>query len=327
MDYGLEYCWAKPEDATEIQAFLVVTFGPDSVQASPDRMRWLYFDNPLGLHISVCRSQGEIVACCGHLPRPVVIEGEEVMAGFGVDFMVAKSWRRRGLGKQLLELRLQRFDLGLSIGQSPDMSALYRTMSAMDLGSLQLGIHRRNFALAGNPKSTARNLAAWWLGKKGLRPRAGDGVESCSHENVMEIVSQSSEALGRWFQWRFNGPVYTDYPCRKVVRNDMTAGYIVGRREKGTNILVEMAGLSHTRAQLLAVAGWLGPEPETRILFAGDNLARDCRRAGYLLRPHGTRLIAQSRDSGIMASLRPGYIDLMAGSADTDLLRHPPKTD
>jgi GNAT superfamily N-acetyltransferase len=319
----LTYQWAEPGDAPEVEEFLAATFGRDSVQARPGRMRWLYFDNPLGLHLSLCRGGGEIVACCGHLVQPVTVAGQEFLAGFGIDFMVAEPWRRQGLGKHLLDLRLQRFDLCLSIGQSSGMTALYEAVGAKDLGPLKQGIFRRNPGLTGSPKAAARNLVAWWQGRKGPAIRAGDRLVSCSLNETVDTVSRSSAMLGRWVRWRYGGPAYRDYRFQEVLAQNGPTGVVVSRMENNRNVVVDLFALPENGMRALATISRLCPEPESRILFSGDLLTGHCRQAGFLLRPHGARLIALAKDREIMANLRPGSLNLMAGAADADLLRKP----
>ena len=52
MTGELKYSWAGPDDLAEVQAFTAEAFGPDSFQASAARVQWLYFANPLGIHVA-----------------------------------------------------------------------------------------------------------------------------------------------------------------------------------------------------------------------------------------------------------------------------------
>jgi len=323
MDKQLEYRWATPDDEEGIEHFLAATFGPDSVQSLPGRMRWLYFENPHGLHISLCLHQGEIVACCGHLPQPVTIAGKEVLAGFGVDFMVAERWRRQGLGKNLLDLRLQRFDLSLSIGQSAGMSALYDSHGSVDLGPMLRGIHRKSFAPGTNLRKTSRNFLAWLKGQQGIKPGTNDHLKSISLQDAVDWPPEVPDAQQRWAVWRFSGPVYNDYCAQELSTGGRSGGFIIWRKDGETHSVVHLASGMTQRPSLLAAAGRLGPSPETAILFTGDKLVRDCTIAGYLIRPHGARLIAHTRHKEIRERLVPGCLDLMSSSSDADLVRHP----
>ena len=146
---NLEFGWATEGDSGEIGAFLEKAFGPTSFQAHPARQRWLYFDNPLGLHIAFCRAQGQIVALCPHVPQMIPLRGNQILAGFGIDFFVIDQWRRRGIGREFLNMRLERFPLSLSTGQSSSMGTLYANMGATDLGPFHMGYFRKHPPLRG----------------------------------------------------------------------------------------------------------------------------------------------------------------------------------
>lgn len=323
MDSDLEFAWAEPKDEGEVREFLEGTFGPDSIQADSRRLRWLYFDNPLGLHLAVCRSQGSMVAFCGHLPHLVSISGTGFVAGFGIDFMVAEHWRRKGIGREFLEMRLQRFQLSLSIGQSPSMYSLYMSQGAKDLGSFHLGTHGRTLTKGRNLRSLLRNMATVWKGRRGIRLSDGYSLEPCGIEQISVPEHRSGEPLGRWMKWRFDGSTYSDYTCSELKHHDTSLGYLICRDDHGTTIIADLVPNSPSRAALLAGAGWLNPAPETRVLFYGHDLKQDCQKAGYLIRPHGARLLACSSDRDLLAALMPGSIELMAGASDADLMRRP----
>ncbi|MFO7609549.1 MAG: GNAT family N-acetyltransferase [Candidatus Krumholzibacteriia bacterium] len=317
MSGDLEFGWAGPGDLDEVEAFHVRHFGADSIQALPGRVRWLYFDNPLGLHLAVCRDGGELVACCGHLPQPVAVAGTTVTAGFGIDFMVAPSHRRRGIGRRFLDLRTERFPLSLSTGQSPAMLALYRASGAVELGPLFVGLRRRRPPLAGSPRDLAKGWALWAAGlaARGCAPAAG--VRTVDAPEAAALAGGSERAA--WFRWRYGGPVYADHGFLTD-----GAAAAVWREQAGIRTVVGLAGAPAARAGLLAAAARRPGAAWTRVPAAGDALRADLRRAGYLVRPLDAVLVALTRDAALQEALRPGALDLDGGAADTDLLRRPP---
>jgi GNAT superfamily N-acetyltransferase len=332
MNVNLEFRWADPDDLAEIQEFLSHTYGPDSIQALPGRCRWLYFENPLGLHVSLCRASGTIVAVCGHLPQTVRVGGREILAGFGIDFMVAPPWRRKGIGRRFLEMRLERFALCLSIGQSDEMSTLYRSVEACDLGPFHMGYFRRRPAIAGGIKSTIRNWAIWGQGHRGVRPSHDTSLKPCGfpiataystdrYANGDTAGNSSSFPPAQWLVWRFESTIYQDYICLEIKDGERITGYAVCREDDRGIHLIQLLCSHSDRAKVLAALARLLPFSETRILYHGNDMHQACRKAGYLSRPHGARLVAMTADPELQSTLVPGVIDLSAGAADADLLR------
>jgi len=218
-------------------------------------------------------------------------------------------------------MRLERFYLGLSRGQSNEMGALYRSLGACDLGPMQLGIFRRRPSFGSHPKLVARNLAVWARGLSGLRSRDGTSVRP-------RVVSELDHPHPAWFSWRY-GPssVYGDYFGLELDSGACSPGLAVCRSQAGYDLVVEIRSPEKFRAEFLAALGRTGGKVETRIMFTGRALGEDCRKAGFLIRPHGARVIGMTEDPELRESLETGMVELTAGAADGDLLRLPvPRT-
>ena len=320
MDVNLEFRWAEPDDLVAIQDFLSHTFGADSIQAVSGRCRWLYFENPLGLHVTLCLASGTIVAVCGHLPQTVLMQGREILAGFGIDFMVTPEWRRKGIGRRFLEMRLERFPLSLSIGQSKEMGALYRSQEACDMGPMYVGIFRRRPSIGLNPKTVARDFLAWAKGRSGLRIKEGTSVVP---GELKDLIPPHTE----WLRWRYATPSpYGDYVGLGLNIPGHPSGVAVCRSTTSHDLIVGIQNSPAARRESLAAIARNSVNLETRILFTGQKLGEDCRKAGFLIRPHGARLIGMTKDKELRNSLKIGAIDLTSGAADGDLLRFPSRT-
>jgi len=318
MNPKFNYSWAEPADESEIQNFNQRNFGPQSIQADAARCHWLYFDNPLGLHISLCRADGELVAVCGHLPQRVQIGPELVTAGFGIDFMVANEWRRQGIGRHFLEMRLDRFALSLSFGQSREMGALYQSFGGLNLGQIRMGIFRKRPSLSVNLKKTLRDGFAWTRGMRGQKLPLETEMVPGRMTSAADFSSQED-----WFKWRYEGGVYWDYECQELRSGNRPRGFAVCREENGLNTIVDLQVPLADRALLLAACARKTPNTESRFLFAGDRLMADCHQAGFLVRPHDAFLIAMTSHSHLRTLLKPGALDFTSGVGDADLLRHP----
>lgn len=315
MAVALAYDWAGPEDLPALEAFQRRTYGPDAVQCLPGRTRWMYFEHPHGLHVALCRDGDEIVAACGHLPQRVALGGREVLAGFGVDFMVAASHRRLGIGRRFLEMRAERFELSLSTGQSPGMLALYRSCGAVDLGPLLEAVRRGLAPRPGTPRRMARDAALWWRSRGGEEPAAD--VAEMDPASALSTVGGGDPA---WDRWRYAGAVYGDY------RGWIAEEAAVAGRVAGPVLQVADARGARRAALLAALAEAAGVE-EVRALGAGARLATDLGRAGFRVVPATARLVGLSREPAVQKALEAARAgdgpELLSGAADADLLRRP----
>jgi GNAT superfamily N-acetyltransferase len=322
MESNLAFDWAVPGDLPELEAFVARHYGPDSIQAQADRVRWLFFDNPRGLHVTVCRSAGEIVACCGHLPEVVVLGGQKYLAGFGVDFMVAPAMRRQGIGRQFLDMRLEKFDLSLSMGQSSAMGALYRDFGAKDLGPLFLGEQRRKPPFRGGPRFLAKGWLTW---ARGLAATRDDGHTRCRTVSFAAFFSAMAGLGGvdnlDWLRWRFQDTPYRDYRPGLLESGGSVCGGFFYRPDRGGLMLVELSLSSADRRHSLAAIVRSLPSPVTRFLFAGTVLSRSVQAAGFRTRPYGARLLGIARNRDLAGQLAIGAIDLTCATADADLIR------
>lgn len=307
--------WAEPDDVPDVVAFWHRQFGPGSVQAVPGRAEWLFAGQPGGPHIAMAATaDGAVVAACGHVVQRVEVpELGQREAVFGLDFMVDPSFRRQGLGARMLDLRLARFPLSLSTGQSTEMAALYRSRGALDLGGFWLARHRRALDLTEGPRGAVRGLVAMMHGRRGPR------VDGQRDRPATELPPDASDRA--WLIWRFDGPVYRDYRIERLVGNHGTS-VLVTRRQERREMLVHWEG-PVDRTAALALAARTGTTGRMDALFCGRQLAAEFAAAGYLVRPHEARLIGFTTDPELQAVLANGSIDLFAGSADADLLRKP----
>ena len=320
MNKELEFSWAQPQDLPAVEAFLEQMYGKDSVQAIPGRCQWLFFNNPFGLHVTLCRDQGKIVAFCGHLPYPVNIGGEEILAGFGVDFMVDPEYRRQGIGRRFLEMRLERFRLSLSTGQSEDMGQLYRSFGAIDLGCFYEGLYCRRPPLRGSLKSVVKGWVAWGCG---VIPRPG------SQRGLRFSIADQSLEKASWRTWRYQGPVYRDYVGWPS--SDFSTGEpaFVLRREGNSQRVVDFCGTDFSSNEIKQLPSLTSGLSTLKVLFAGGNLKRIFSDAGFFLRPIKSSLIALSHEPSIKKRLQSTGMGILAGVSDTDLLRmgNPPEKE
>ena len=75
-------------------------FGDPRIRSRiPERMEWLYRQNPLGpatTYVTVVSETGETCACATYFPRGLVVHGKPVRGGVLCDFAVNKQNRIAG---------------------------------------------------------------------------------------------------------------------------------------------------------------------------------------------------------------------------------------
>jgi len=282
---------------------------------------WLFADQPAGLCTALAEVDGRLVAACGHVVQTIDLPRHgPCEAAFGVDFMVAGEHRRQGLGARLLDLRLERFDLSLSTGQSSGMAALYRHQQAVDLGAFQLARTRRRPRLAGHPRALALEIV---MGLQALRrPRIDGQRRPLNQAEARQLISSFPAADEQWFEWRFQGPVYGDYRGWELT-TDRGRSLLVTRLEPDREIIVHLVG-ELPGAEALALAARTSTRSAQDALICGGSLADQLSGAGFLVRPYGARLIGASRLDSVQRDLASGVVDVFASAADADLLRRPP---
>ena len=321
MISGTPTCrWATPEDLPHLEVFWRTQFGHDSIQALPGRCLWLFADQPRGLQVALAEVDGEVVAACGHLVMTLNLPDVGPReAAFGIDFMISPAYRRRGLGSRILDLRLERFPLVLSTGQSPAMAALYRGRGAVDLGQLRLARSRHRPSLSGSPRAILRDLATSLAGRRRRGGRCRR--ERLGAQPIWDLAADFPGADPDWLAWRFAGPVYADHEFWRLEANGGT-GLLVSRRDASGEFLLHLEPAA-PRAELLAAAAATSPAPALSALVAGDRLVRDFAAAGFLIRPRDAHLIGMTQRAELVRVLLPGNVDLFASAADVDLLRRP----
>jgi GNAT superfamily N-acetyltransferase len=132
----------RPEDRRAIDALYRRVFGADAADAHHLRWEWEFARNPNtppeGPLIWVARENATLVGQCAAIPVRLQVAGQETIAGWGTDVMVAPERRRQGLGGQLLRTwdRHVGAALGLNPGDSSLHLFLFRKLGWPDLGTV-----------------------------------------------------------------------------------------------------------------------------------------------------------------------------------------------
>lgn len=334
MNRDLDFHWAEPQDLVPYERFLQETYGPQAIQTVPGRARWLFWDNPLGCHVTLCRYRGRIIGACGNLPYPVKLRESAKPSAFGIDMMVAPEMRRHGIAKQLFLMRQERFALSLSTGQSDGMMALYGKLSPLDLGATHSGLWCNAIQRTLSSRDLARDFVSWF------RPRLRNSASvTCQRSELSskdaaivagELRSGREDQMRSsdwytWFGWRYASSLYDDYLFWHLRTECGIEGILVSRIEGKTEHLVDLYSAPAHRIPLLAAAG-ASSRIRASILVSGSDLVADVVTAGFFARRLTSRLLAVEFANNRVDAKALRRLNLWAGASDIDLLRLPPST-
>lgn len=328
MTHGLQFRWADPHDRASLETFVAETYGHDAIQSTPGRVAWLYFAHPDGPHVILCEDAGRLVACCGHLPVVLRAADRELTAAFGIDMIVAATHRRRGIAHEFVTMRLERYDVGLSTGQSDGMSKVYTGFDVAPLGRWFTATGVRRPRLAATARATVRDALAWARSLACQTP-AGQRIPLDLDEAVAIADSLDTGAglrrNGRWWRWRFGGGIYNDTRSWLLNLDGAPAGLLASRLETGRETVQCLLATPDHWSDALALARATTPHCALDFLAGGPMAAARCRAAGCMVRPRDGLILACSRERGLATAVVSGPLDVQLADSDADLLRHSPR--
>lgn len=325
--------WAGPDDVPRIKAFFSESFGPDSFQSLSNRFEWLFLHNPAGFHAAVAETNGRVVAFRGYLPfacEPLT----DLRAAFGMDFLVLRECRGQGIGREILELAIERFDVAVAVGPTPANTQLHRNMGGCEIAGLYSAFCRcrrpRRFTAA---RACAREWASFvyhrCLAVRGATLRQADLGGACDVLGRLHSRLSPTEWGSRrdadFIRWRYAaGPYSADYAFLELRHRDLPAGIAVVRHVPGGSVaLVDVFCDAETRIRALRVLASCGLADSVTSYLGGESLRGAFLRAGYVVRPVEAVVYAISRDAGVMSDLRRRRWTSFSGDSDMDLIRRP----
>lgn len=329
---ALTFSWADASGPPHLTEFLTRTYGRDSFQALPGRWQWLLADHPGGLHLTLCHDGPRLVGLCGHHAFSLDLSGAETIgAAYGLDFMVAPDCRRRGIGRRFLQMRLDRFAVSISTGQSETMAALYERAGGRIIGRIWQACYHQRPPGGGGLRHVLRGWLAWGqaISRRRVngRRRPLDLAAAATALAGFECRHRPGEIgplpTPDYLRWRYGGSVYPDHRFWELTTAGNEQGILVTRAALRGEVLVELLCRPAARHRLLRLAGQTAAGGECRVLVGGDALASGLRAAGFLVRPRPGRIVAMAKDPVLLQKLtRVDYL-CYAGASDLDLLRRP----
>lgn len=104
------------------------------------RWHWQYFENPFcspcGISAWVYKIDGKVVGHIGTIPVQLNAGARKINAAWAVDFMTLSQYRRKGIGKALVDETSKHFDILMAIGITEMSLRLFMKMGWRHLGNI-----------------------------------------------------------------------------------------------------------------------------------------------------------------------------------------------
>lgn len=326
---SLSYRWAEANDVPAISEFIKLQFGPDSIQAASGRLESLFVRHPYGFHVAICSDDSGIVAIRCYLP--FYLNSPRWFCGFPVDLMVAPDCRRKGISSHFMMMADERFKLTVSSGQSSLQEKVYRKCDGREIARFYRAFVVKNLALNGlTVKQQVRDLLSWgrWRlggGRSGAVSRVAAAALNRYAEYIKDRLAPHELGVAadvEFVDWRYFNPFYRD--CRLVKVEVGTVSGLVAYRQVGDEVqILDLFASADQRAAILSGAISALPGRCVTAVFAGDSLAKLFKEVGFIVRPHGARLLTSG--PGAREQDLPVEADwlLYAGASDIALLDFP----
>ena len=171
-------------------------------------------------------------------------------------------------------------------------------------------------------------MAAWALPRlRGRRdPSRREPLTAAEAADLLAAQPPANSAprleymLSKWFRWRYDGPVYRDYRCWRLQTAGAEPAVLVTRHESGREHLVDVVATRSLLPRLLRAAVATSNARQVTALVAGRPLVDGLARAGFLVRPQDSHLVALTP---LKMAVDPSRLVFLAGISDADLIRIP----
>lgn len=318
-----------------------------------ERWHWQYMENPFCLtqdpSVWIYNLDGERAGHLGTIPVALKAGSQQITAAWAVDFATLSKYRKRGIGRSLVEEAVKNFDLLLTVGQTDMSFNLFRKMGWEFLGYLPYYI--KIFDMKVLIKDKIKNIfilnivsplfnlffAALNFFKK---PQKSQGIEVDSIDNFSEdadlfwqeicvgykITIPRNQAYLNWKYDRQPNMRYVKF-CAK--RNGRTCGYIILRCVKInlpnpegiiTDIVVNPDDREATEALFFGALRYLKRErcSVVRCYINNKDIQRYLADCGFVrCKPYMRFLISTKRDNFAEITNLDNWF-LSAGDCDID---------
>jgi hypothetical protein len=244
----------RPSQRAKLMSFLQRAYGSASIFAQESYVRWLYEEGGAALYLQWAGSK--VVGQLGSQRCVLSVRGQEVVAHWGVNFIVLPELQRSGIGAALVRARKADTPISLSIDVTPPATRAAKRAGNESVGTVPI------FARALTAEAISRRFGGWTrplgllampgfsaLGWMAARKLKRDGLE------LQQVASFDERADRLWadakarypvvscrdaatLNWRFaRYPVPDRYRLFYVLRRGAAVGYVVLRTESRDGLL------------------------------------------------------------------------------------------
>ena len=243
-------------DKDELRRFQAEYFGPASRQCNDGYTEWLFEKNPHRNRDNavfwVCKKDGVVVGQQASVPVVLKLSGVERRAAWGIDLMVHRAWRLKGVAPALSAEYENSENILLGLGMSSAAVRAYSRAGWRDMGRLRFAVRPLNAdacveAMQGRARSA--RFVPGFLVSGSTRVAAGiahgigryslealhrfdervDGVWSMSNNDYRILVKRDFASV----RWRFDQfPEPERYERYYLTRQSAVVGYAVIRMDR-----------------------------------------------------------------------------------------------
>jgi GNAT superfamily N-acetyltransferase len=321
----------RRDDRRAIDALYRRVFGADAADAQHLRWEWEFVRNPNtpaeGPLIWVAREGPALVGQWAAIPVRLAVSGQEVLAGWGTDVMVAPERQRQGLGEALL--RTWDRHVGAALGLNPSESSyqLFRKLAWPDVGMvpcLVKPLTRRAVRLPRWPVPLNRLLSAvTWpvvqiiartrpLGAQTRIVHRFDDAASALWSRVGSRFDLAVRRDAAYLNWRYGSTPHVRYSAALLEREGRLDGWVVYRHVREplgrVTLLVDLLADPDDEDGVVALLRRVDREARAadsdkiRAFMLHTGFRKVLKRSGYFQVKSWLRLIAKVNAVSVPAS-------------------------
>ena len=300
----------RPDDRRAVDALYRRVFGADAADANRLRWDWQYRRNPNNPsenpEIWLAREGPTVIGQYATMPVRLQVRGQEILASWGMDVMVAPERQRQGLGEVLFRTWDQNVGASLGLGLSESSYRLFKKLRWPNVGPvpcLVKPLTRRALRRTSWPMSLNRLVSALTLPfvkvisrTRPLRAQIQPirRFDSRFTDLWNRIGSKFDLAVRRdapYLNWKFVEPPHVRYSIVALKRNDEIGGYAVYRHlqePRGrVTLLVDFLADPDDEAGFKTLLRWIDREARAadsdkiRTFAMHAGFRRALKRSGY----------------------------------------------